>query len=1215
MSPGKSKIAAFFLGFCLSLSTGQVAAVEVSQSPLFVSNTAEPNILFILDDSVSMTLGFLPDELGSRISGEGSPCPGGIYAGVLTCYVPIVGNKAAVSPDTNQIYYDPDVTYAPPLMPDGTPFPPSDYLEAPVDGYDVEIVSADPLTDPLTLENRSEKVNLADNYRAIMDTRFRQETVCINGAFRLESNGNICPSGTPVDLVGYVIGDANPSGVSGIGGFYFKRKLDGIPDGVDCAATFPDDACFERVSIGAAEETNFANWFSYYRNRQLLSRAGITEAFFDQSENLRLGYGALNSSGTLIDGVQPFVGASKTDFFSWLQGAEVIEGADAIESTPLRKALQDAGDYFSRTPNTVGNNPWRTNPESGENPEYLECRQSFAVLMTDGDWNGSSLTDVGNSDGVSGVSINGPSGRSYQYGPSDPFQDGVPGTLADVAMAYWKNDLQPEIANRVPASARNPAFWQHMTTYGVGFGVIGLIDPDVAFDAIANPDGWAGWPDPTPSSKIDDLLHASVNSRGGFFSASDPTTFGDRLNETIGQITEAVGSASGITFDTATLEQDSLLFSARFDSRYWDGDLDARPLIFNPGDDEPTIGAPEWSAADKLDARDYTSRFIATYNGAAGVPFLWDSLTDTQKADLSFGEAPQSDAALALGTARLAFLRGKRFEEGGDFRVRGSRLGDIVHSTPVRVSDPASGWPDTDLFGELNNRYSDFRAANVGRTPVIYVGANDGMLHGFKATVDGGDELMAYVPGSVYSDTASQGLHQLTSTGYIHKYYVDLSPLVSDVFTKGRTADGTITSAQDWRTVLFGGLRAGGRGVFALDITDPTKFNETSAGQLALWEFTADPSDAVNPSQELIDSDALRKNLGQSIQPPQVALADWGNGDYRWTAFVANGYNAKDNDGNDIDSTGFFMIDIEGGIGSPWLVGDNFEYIQFSSAGGGLSPLTLYDSDGDRIVDRIYAGDTAGRMWVAEGDNTGWASSYRSSGIDSPLFTAPLVGDPAISQAITSAPIVIPNAGQKPAGNSPDTYVIFGTGKYLGLGDISDNRQQAVYAVRDLGAGGRTVDNLAQRSLREVQNFEGGDLDVLLSEADSASNATSDNLGWYVNLFEAGERVTLAPQVRGRYIFVTSIIPSANPCVAGGESRLMAFGLDGLTPDKAVFLSALGPVSAFKKIDGIANDPAFLGDFLFTPTSGGGEPDVEGVDVGNVSDNLGRQGWQELIED
>lgn len=1193
MNLGRSKATAFLAGFCFSVATMQAAAVEISSSPLFVTTTASPNILFILDDSGSMNWGYIPDAIADNlnlgddwITDDSSLCPGrGEYAGVNTCFFPVEGRKEALSHTTNPLYYNPAQLYTPPMKADGTRYPDANFTSAWVDGFESGAVDA-------------VTVDLDSDYRAIMDLSQKWLYFC-DGNLTKSDDKYYC-----IDdfgnyknfdfLRGFVVGSTvnDATGKSGDAAFYYD-----FVGGDSCSASPYPGSCFSAAQSPTtdAEKQNFANWFSYYRNRLLVSKSGVTTAFIDQSENMRVGYGSLNEDDTIERGVKPFSGTDRAAFFNWLHGV------DAVGGTPLREALLDAGNYYSKAL-TSGENPWRTVPDGAQQSgEYIECRQSFTILMSDGYWNDTldNNQKVGDQDGTEGSLITGPNGRSYQYVPSDPYQATGSDSLADIAMKFWKSDLQTGIVNRVPTSDANPAFWQHMSTYGVGLGVSGTITPETAWDAVLNETA-ISWPDPTlagaaDSSKIDDLLHAAVNSRGGYFNAANPANFADKLSDTIGQITAAVGSASGITFDTATLEEDSLMFSARFDSTYWQGDLDARPLIFNPGDTVPAVGDPVWSASAKLDDLEPTNRNIITYNGSAGAPFRWASLTAAQKDDLGFGAISDAEK-VTLGESRLAFVRGDRTKEGNGFRVRASRLGDIVHSTPVRVARPASGWPDTVNFGADFNRYSDFRAEQADRTPVIYVGANDGMLHGFKATEDGGEELIAYVPNAVYSNNPSEGLHHLSSVGYAHEYYVDLSPLVSDVFIKSISDGGTLTTTKDWRTVLFGGLRAGGRGIFALDVTDPVNFLESNASQLALWEFGYNSLDS-------------RKNLGFITQPPQVALADWGSSqpDYRWTAFVANGYNS------DTTSTGFFMLDIEGGIGGNWVEGTNFKYVQFSTDGGGLSPLTLYDYNGDKIVDRVYAGDTSGKMWVAAKGNQGWAPAHTSGNTAIPLFTAPSVGDPLVPQTITAAPMVIPNAGQKPSSTAPDTYVIFGTGKYLGFADVTDNRQQALYAVRDTSAGGRTVANLAQRNLVEYQNYESSGVDVLKSEANEASG--NDDLGWYVNFFELGERMYLTPQVRGRYIFATSIIPSTNPCVAGGESRLMVFGLNGLTPDKPVFRSVPFAITSFKKIDGIANPAAFLGNFMFTPTSGGGEPDIEGVDVGNVLDNLGRQGWQELIED
>ena len=262
----------------------------------------------------------------------------------------------------------------------------------------------------------------------------------------------------------------------------------------------------------------------------------------------------------------------------------------------------------------------------------------------------------------------------------------------------------------------------------------------------------------------------------------------------------------------------------------------------------------KWSAAQRLTARDLgaSPRTILTYDGSDGIPFQWSSLTTEQKRDFRTNSSGARDSE-ASGMARHAWVRGERsceFSSGGSclheagggtfdtksLRERASRLGDIVHSGPVFVGAAESDWPDVPPFpSTVGNTYGEFRDATASRTAVVYVGGNDGMLHAFAK--DSGQELFAYVPGSLYSDSASEGLHYLSDPAYAHRYSVDLTAAIADVYAPTRPS---ATAA--WRTILVGGLRAGGRGLFALDITNPGAISETpaSARNTVMWEFSSD---------------------------------------------------------------------------------------------------------------------------------------------------------------------------------------------------------------------------------------------------------------------------------------------------------------------------------------------------------------------------------------
>ena len=1188
----------FYLTLFLLLGgfpAAQAEEVALANAPLFISSAADPNLMFILDDSGSMRWGFIPDDLavegfnfettdtvsfvdGSDITFGVCPDDAEFYAGHESCFFDMEGRQHLASNDGNPMYYDPDTEYSPPLKGDGSQFDDVDFTDAPVDGYD---------SDSLTID-------LSGQYRAIMDEYY---WVCDS-----RDDRERCRRGGDFNQVGFTISEDAETEHA----FYYEF------DDENCSEGDRGDQCYTKVQVSDEQRQNFANWYSYYRTRILASRAGITAAFIDQPEGMRVGYGAINVDGTIERGVRPFEGADRAQFFEWLHSAAAIGG------TPLRQALNEAGQYYEDSSDT---GPWADDPgvsDGQDAGEFVECRPSGTILMTDGYWNGPS-PELGNVDGERGDEITGPGDRYYSgYDPEKPgpFSDDHSDTLADVAMYYWKRDLQDgTIKNRVPEiepdednqdRTPNPAFWQHMMTYGVGLGVHGDIDPETAWEALEN-DESIDWPDPRDGDqeKIDDLLHAAVNSRGDFFSADDPDTFAEELGSLVSSFSEEIGAATGVTFDTATLEEDSLIFAAQFNSARWSGDLFASPLTTDEDDPDalPEIGPQAWSAAEILDARDLDEnpRQIITSDGEQGIPFRWseEALSETQLADLRFGKT-DAEERNEIAEARVAYLRGDRSREGSeadDFRVRDSRLGDIVNSTPVRVSDPAAGWPDSDPFGEAGdpdndseegNRYSDFRARQDGRTPVIYSGANDGMLHGFAATEDGGEEVLSFMPEAIFSEEPAAGLHYLTDPGYSHRYYVDLPPLVSDAFIRHRNEDGSVTNDPAWRTVLIGGARTGGKSIFALDVTEPERFDEANAAELVMWEFTAEDD----------------SRMGYITEPPTIALADWdGGGDYRWTAFFGNGYNSEE------EATGIFMLDLEGGLNGEWE-DDDYHFIEFRDEDDdnvtGLSPVAVYDDTGDRTVDRIYGGDLDGNMWVAESSNQGFQSAYRSGQDADPLFTAQADGAP---QAITSAPLVVRDSPDEDD-DSADRLVLFGTGQYLNTSDLSNTQDQSLYAVRDAGTPLLERGDLAERDLYKEENFENTGSTVLLS--DEISN-TDDENGWYVDLVDDGERITLSPQVRGDFIFANSSIPSDNPCVGGGESRVMAFGLDGLTPDIPVFTGFDEAVVSYETVEGIASQSAFLGEFHFTPTSLG-DVSIQGLDTGAPDELMGRQGWQELLE-
>ena len=548
----------------------------------------------------------------------------------------------------------------------------------------------------------------------------------------------------------------------------------------------------------AAELQNIGNWYTYARTRTKVAKSGAGEAFSSMGANVRVGFDTIwnkNEFPIPVGGNDKgvFTGTNAGDNrATWY---DRLYNAGASGSTPLLGALRRAGESFK---DTSEKGPW--GPESGEN--QLSCRQNFAILTTDGYWNSTSgygdEEKVGDADGTAGPTNTDPKGATWTYDVANPYKDNlqtcgkkgctsggtVADTLADVAMAYWKNDLRTEtgMPNNVPKSNADPAFWQHMVTFGVSIGLKGTLNPKTDLSQIT--DGTKHWPDPIKNSgaeRIDDLWHAAVNGRGSFIVASNPDDFTKGLLDALETVAARLGSASNVTSNSTSFSDDTRVFQASYVSGKWTGELSAYVATSGGVADKPS-----WTAADKITA---TGRKVYTWNSgtSAGATFP----TSAQ-----VGALDQSSRSLSPvdGTNNAAYIKGDKSREGtstGQLRVRDTLLGDIVDSSPMYVKD----------------------------TDTIFVGANDGMLHAFDGS--DGTEYFAYVPGGI----SMADLATLSDPEYGHKYFVD-GPIV--VSTQSQTPG---------HNYLVGALGRGGKGVFGLDVTDPDSFDPATD---VLWESSAE---------------------------------------------------------------------------------------------------------------------------------------------------------------------------------------------------------------------------------------------------------------------------------------------------------------------------------------------------------------------------------------
>ncbi len=870
--------------------------------------------------------------------------------------------------------------------------------------------------------------------------------------------------------------------------------------------------CLDSLACTYTEEIqNYANWFSYYRRREMAAKNAIGK-FAGGAINVRLAYATMhnntkgqgaNNIGIASMNIDPNSGNKRT----LLDGLYKTQSANG---TPLRITLRDTGRYYE----CVSGNIFGA---SGSGCPILPaasggaCQQNFAVLMTDGYWNGGS-PGVANTDGPD------PGNTTFD---GDPYADNFSATLADVAMHYYERDLDGGLANQVPITPGiDEANHQHMVTYTVAFGVEGTLDPSdtktpgIPSDSDPTDPSFVGWPSPTTSNstKLDDMWHAAYNGRGEYLNASDPNDLTNKLNAALASIIDRTGSASAVALNSGTLSTTSKVYQARFDSGDWSGQLLA--VQINPNG---SLGSTQWDAGDLLKSQ--PTRQIITWNNNtnAAAAFTWSGIGSANRTELD--KNPDTGSFDGKGADRVDFLRGDHSDEvanGGSFRNRlnSAVLGDIISSGPVFVGAPPFAYPES-----LDPNYLGYKNANAGRTEMVYVGANDGMLHGFDATT--GAEKIAYVPGYVYPE-----LRELTDTNYSHRYFVDGTPTVADVYYGA------------WHTVLVGAMRAGGQGLFALDVTDPSAFSETNAAALALWEFT----------------DADDRDLGYTFGKP--AIIKMKNG--QWAAVFGNGYNNTENDGN-ASTTGnavLYIVDIATGalirkIDTLRGTADSAD----STTPNGLAAPATVDYDGDFVADYIYAGDFQGNLWKFDVTNSAPASWFVvNSGTPTPIFTATDAG--GVPQPI----MVRPAVSEHPDGEN-GFMVYFGTGKYLENGDNTSAGAQVntFYGIWDKeGAtpGAHTTVNKSDLQTQTVTEISGPPDVRTITDLPITAWGTlgSEHMGWKVDLPAAAEKNVTNPVLIGERILFTTLIPDDTPCGFGGSGFVMELNYqNGGPPPSAVF--------------------------------------------------------------
>ncbi|WP_158545056.1 pilus assembly protein [Dyella monticola] len=612
------------------------------------------------------------------------------------------------------------------------------------------------------------------------------------------------------------------------------------------------------------------------------------------------------------------------------------------------------------------------------------------------------------------------------------------------------------------------------------------------------------------------------------------------------------------------LTNGSLAFEGGYDPADWSGALKAFALRA----DGSTAGIV-WDAGALLTDSVITppaGRTILTAHrdatgAVSGIAF--EPRADFDSSEMCGLRWPTSENNADLVSARVDYLRGVRSHElDGSMHARGSLLGAIVHAQAVYVGAPTAHysnvWPShgnavtAPEMAVDAQRYSQFAQAQVSRSPMVYMAANDGMLHALRAPVpictaqdpngqctayDGGvaagKEGWAFVPRAVYGY-----LGALTRAhDFLFQPTVDSTPVTRDVFFGER-------GWHEWHTLLVGGLGLGGRGVYALDITHPDEASEAFPERTVLWELDADAPVGISQAGTAYNPADIGYTFGQS------AIARLANG--RWAVLMPSGYFAdcskpdkplhcKQIGGTSPDGySALFVLDAQTGaviseLKTPTSIDGVTSY--------GLSTPVLGDYDNDQIDDVAFAGDLAGNLW-----------RFDLSAPDPAHWNVTLMYRPTDqgTQPITTMPRLFPD----PA--TGRFMVVFGTGRYLGEGDKTTTVMQSIYGIRDEfnsadGSAIATRDSLQQQTLSEATVSDASGAVTTVRDV-SAHDVPATAGGWRIDLdIHAGERVVVTPGAlfNTNTVLVTTLIPDGDEsegafmaldATTGGAKSLLTFG-------------------------------------------------------------------------
>jgi type IV pilus assembly protein PilY1 len=907
------------------------------------------------------------------------------------------------------------------------------------------------------------------------------------------------------------------------------------PDPADATAT--NTSTNNRTTVSQSGVLNYLNKFGY--------ASGAYKTFDPVSE---LYYASLRylKGQTNVAAYTDMSGASAATTSTWTDGFPVVTdwSTDPIIYACQKNFILGIGDVNTHRDANLPASSLRSSAEPSQPPEVVaDASASQPVDVTASTNVVGTLENSGNTNLGSTVATS-DHGTYYIAGLAYDAHLPIAGkgvrtftdastnlTTVSTVSTYWLDVLEYQ------AYVNNNQYY-YATKYG-GF----TVPSNYAYGGALPADSWYNSTNTLGSNKQPD----------NYFTASNATLMQSGLTNAFAKIVSENNAANGTALSLPTPNvsaSGTMSYSATYDPTSWTGQVIGSTVTF--GSDGTSTVTQQWDARALLSASNVTadSRKIVTCcalsSGSPGLAFTLASLRsaslDTRTYYASFANvAGVASSAQSIGNY-IAYLRGDTTKEtvnGGAYRTRKFRLGDIVDAKPVTVGPPNSGFYDT-----YNPGYAAYRTQYLNRKNVVFAGANDGMLHAFDGTVGNtnplsGSELFAYIPSFAYgsaSTAVTSGLASLGNPSFTHHFLVDATPGEFDIDlnkTSGSAGD------PNWRTLLIGGLGKGGKGYYALDVTDPTTWtNEAAVATKVMWEFT--------------DS-----RMGFTYGTPTVAKTK----KYGWVVVFTSGYTNADGRGY------FFIVNPSNGalletVATP------------AGAGSTSSPLNLgqatayVENYADMTADAIYAGDLQGNVWRLDVSASDITLPYPT-----PTKIASLTDGHGNAQPITTRPLVeIPP-------NSSTRYVLVGTGKLLGDSDISSGAQQSFYAIVDgLSASGAFY-GTSMEPLPTGVSFPitRGRLNADSSVLTGIGSSPTSAMGWYLDLAVSGgiaERVNVDPIASQGAVGFIGNQPNGSACSPSGNGTLHVIQI---TNGQTLLLSSdLVTLTASIAITGMGTDVAIV---------------------------------------